>query len=108
MNTPTASRSAFRFPTARRPDAAEKVPAPEKREPDESTLDEGIEASFPASDPVSVTISPTPSREAARRGGATPAHAAWRKPVMAALASSALVGLGLAALFRQRRRPFLR
>ena len=109
---------AFRFPTAKRPEAAEKVPTPERREPDEQTLDEGIEASFPASDPVSVTISPTPSPEAASRGAAPrPARAAsWRTPALAMAASSALLGLGLAALLGRRRRqrqallrlPFLR
>ena len=52
-NTPP---DAFRFPTADNPQAAEKVAPPEKREPDEATLDEGIEQSFPASDPVSVTV----------------------------------------------------
>jgi len=117
MNPPAAdtdTREAFRFPTASQPEAAEKVPSPPRSAPDEGTLDEGIEASFPASDPVSVTVSPVPSPEAARRGAPAPARGRWRTPALAMVASSALVGLGLAALVNQRRRrpalrlPFLR
>ncbi|WP_295546084.1 hypothetical protein [uncultured Pseudacidovorax sp.] len=94
-NTPA---DAFRFPTADNPQAAEKVAPPEKREPDEAALDEGIEQSFPASDPVSVTVSPPPRKreEHARR----PVKGLVVSKSFALIASAAIAGLAIAAISR--------
>ncbi|WP_295378126.1 hypothetical protein [uncultured Pseudacidovorax sp.] len=94
-NTPP---DAFRCPTADNPQAAEKVAPPEKREPDEATLDEGIEQSFPASDPVSVTVSPPPRKrdEGARR----PVKGLVISKSFALIASAAIAGLAIAAISR--------
>jgi hypothetical protein len=44
------------FPTSRNHGKPEGEPVPVARKPDEAELDEGIEESFPASDPVSVNV----------------------------------------------------
>lgn len=54
---PEESSKPFPFPTA---DSHDKLPEPAKPvvlEPSEDALDAGVEESFPASDPVSVTVS---------------------------------------------------
>lgn len=62
----TASTDPFPFPTTEKhdalPDTDEK---PVAEEPSESALDNGVEESFPASDPVSVTVTKvkTPKRD---------------------------------------------
>lgn len=55
--TPKDSASAFPFPTAKNHRAnAEPAHAPKTEAPSEDALDHGIEESFPASDPVSVSV----------------------------------------------------
>lgn len=46
----------FPFPTAERHDAPAPLTQPVTAEPTEDALDHGIEESFPASDPVSVSV----------------------------------------------------
>lgn len=47
----------FRFPTAdSHPSNPEQPPPPVVADPSEEAIDNGIEESFPASDPVSVTV----------------------------------------------------
>lgn len=60
---PSASRKSqestkdpFPFPTAEHHDALPEKQKPVTEEPSESALDNGVEESFPASDPVSVTV----------------------------------------------------
>jgi hypothetical protein len=52
-----STTEAFRFPTAENHDAPLQQEGPLAQEPTESALDHGVEESFPASDPVSVTTS---------------------------------------------------
>lgn len=94
-NTPP---DAFRFPTADNPQAAEKVAPPEKREPDEAALDEGIEQSFPASDPVSVTVSPPPRKR--DKGARRRVKGLVISKSFALIASAAIAGLAIAAISR--------
>lgn len=48
----------FVFPTAKHhPNQPEELPLPAVEDPSEEAIDAGIEESFPASDPVSVTVS---------------------------------------------------
>jgi hypothetical protein len=55
--TPKDSASAFPFPTAKNhPADAKPAHAPKTEAPSEDALDHGIEESFPASDPVSVSV----------------------------------------------------
>ncbi|RYY97574.1 MAG: hypothetical protein EOO24_19600 [Comamonadaceae bacterium] len=55
--TPAAGETApFPFPTADHHPASEVPAAPVVEEPTEDAIDRGIEESFPASDPVSVTV----------------------------------------------------
>ncbi len=52
----TASTQDFRLPTARHP-KVENEPAQEiERDPSEDAIDQGVEESFPASDPIAVNI----------------------------------------------------
>ena len=97
MNDP--SPTAFAFPTAEHPAQAEKVASARTPQPDDDTLDQGIAESFPASDPVSVTVSEPPSAAPRARDDAATADArpAWRRPAPVALASSAVIGLGAVA-----------
>lgn len=46
----------FPFPTADHHEPPAKVDQPEPIQPTEKTLDHGVEESFPASDPVSVSF----------------------------------------------------
>lgn len=55
------SPPAFAFPTAEHPAQAEKVASAGTPQPDDNTLDQAIAESFPASDPVSVTVSEPPA-----------------------------------------------
>ena len=82
----------FAFPTASDPEKGETVQR--SPQPDEDQLDEAIAQSFPASDPVSVTVSPVPheTQETAAKPAPTPS-AAWTT----ALLSSAVLGLGVGA-----------
>ncbi|MDN4589656.1 hypothetical protein DBA29_14255 [Xenophilus aerolatus] len=93
------SPDAFVFPTSERPEQAEKVTSARVPQPDDDTLDQGIAESFPASDPVSVTVTEPPSpapRTRAPKAGVED-RAAWRWPAPVALASSAVIGLGAVA-----------
>jgi len=92
---PHSTPDAFGFPTAAHPAGGEQVATPTHPQPDEDALDRGIAESFPASDPVSVTVSAPPR---AAPPAATPAdpRPAWRRPAPLAIASSALLGLGAA------------
>lgn len=107
-----AAPPAFSFPTARHPEEGEKVRPASTAQPGEDQLDEAIAHSFPASDPVSVTVSPVPKdevqQEEARHAAASKA-AARRSPAgfwAAALMSTAVVGVGagVAWLFQRQRR----
>jgi hypothetical protein len=100
-STMTASSSdAFRFPTAGRHDAPAARVVQEA--PSESALDHGVEESFPASDPVSVSITrvgPRESVHAARPSPATgrsqPLKSALRTGLMAGAAASVLSTVAL-------------
>lgn len=46
----------FPFPTADKHDAPDPSIQPVQQEPSEDAIDQGVEESFPASDPVSVSI----------------------------------------------------
>ena len=70
----TDTKRPWPFPTAENHPPAEPA-APVTVEPTEDALDHGIEESFPASDPVSVTVTTVPSESAAERG-AEPAASA--------------------------------
>jgi hypothetical protein len=49
-------REDFPFPTAARHDTSDPLLKPVEQEPSEDAIDQGIEESFPASDPVSVSV----------------------------------------------------
>ena len=46
----------FALPTAAKPVVHNETTEPIEREPTEDAIDQGVEESFPASDPVSVSI----------------------------------------------------
>ena len=52
----TTSTDPFPFPTADKHEAPVEHQKPVQEEPTEQALDNGVEESFPASDPVSVTV----------------------------------------------------
>ena len=52
----TTSTEPFPFPTAEKHEAPAEQQKPVTEEPTEAALDNGVEESFPASDPVSVTV----------------------------------------------------
>ena len=52
----TATTKDFVFPTADKPDVAGEPTQEVEREPSEDAIDQGVEESFPASDPVSVNV----------------------------------------------------
>ncbi|MDH6594359.1 hypothetical protein M2165_004248 [Variovorax sp. TBS-050B] len=57
MTTEKTSEKAFPFPTAENHAKQPAEPAkPTEQAPSEEALDSGVEESFPASDPVSVTV----------------------------------------------------
>jgi hypothetical protein len=58
------STEPFPFPTAENHEALPEHEKPVTAEPSEAALDNGVEESFPASDPVSVTVTKvTPKRD---------------------------------------------
>ena len=63
----------FPFPTKEHHEPAAPVPQPEPITPDEATIDHGVVESFPASDPVSVSITkvstPVPTSGDEKAGG---------------------------------------
>jgi hypothetical protein len=64
-----ASRGPFPFPTSEHHDAPPATALPPAEEPTEDALDHGIEESFPASDPVSVSVTKAePNKPAAKDG----------------------------------------
>lgn len=93
------SPPAFAFPTSEHPAQAEKVATTRTPQPDDDTLDQAIAESFPASDPVSVSVTEPPSAAPRTRAPAAgvDARPAWRRPAPVALASSAVIGLGAMA-----------
>ncbi len=93
------SPPAFAFPTAEHPAQAEKVATTRTQQADDDTLDQGIAESFPASDPVSVTVSepPSPAPRAEQSAPGADARPVWRRPAPVAIASSAVIGLGAVA-----------
>lgn len=97
--------NAFAFPTASHPEEGEKVRTQARTQPGEDQLDDAIAESFPASDPVSVTVSPVPKEPPAGAAGAAHARrlpgstAVWA----AALLSTAALGVGAAMLLGRRR-----
>jgi len=93
------SPNAFAFPTSEHPAQAEKVASAPTPQPDDNTLDQGIAESFPASDPVSVTVSepPTAAPLTQQPAAGVEERPAWRRPAPVALASSAVIGLGAVA-----------
>jgi len=104
--TPRDGAPPFAFPTAHHPEEAEKVRARPHAQPGEDQLDDAISQSFPASDPVSVTVSPVPKdetekkKEGAAAAVAAPASALWA----VALVSTAALGVGAALLWGRRRK----
>jgi hypothetical protein len=52
----TTPTDPFPFPTAEKHDTPPEHHKPVQEEPSEQALDNGVEESFPASDPVSVTV----------------------------------------------------
>lgn len=97
---------AFAFPTARRPQEGEKVRPLPSAQPGEDQLDDAISQSFPASDPVSVTVSPVPKDEAEKKKPAAKQAVVRQQPAIlaAALVSTAVLGVGAALLWGRHRR----
>jgi hypothetical protein len=62
---PSTSTEPFPFPTSEKHDTPPEQSKPVAEEPTEEALDNGVEESFPASDPVSVTVDKvvTPKKE---------------------------------------------
>lgn len=62
---PKTSTDPFPFPTSEHHEAQPENEKPVTEAPSESALDSGVEESFPASDPVSVTVTKviTPKRD---------------------------------------------
>ena len=52
----TASPKNFQMPTAKNPKVENESSQEVERDPSEDAIDQGVEESFPASDPVSVNI----------------------------------------------------
>lgn len=100
-----AAAPAFAFPTARHPQEGEKVRPLPSAQPGEDQLDDAISQSFPASDPVSVTVSPVPKDEAEKKEAAKPAVVRQQPAILAAaLVSTAVLGVGAALLWGRHRR----
>lgn len=101
-----AAAPAFAFPTALHPQEGEKVRPLPSAQPGEDQLDDAISQSFPASDPVSVTVSPVPKDEAEKRKEAVQRAGTRQQPVLlaAALVSTAVLGVGAALLWGRHRR----
>ena len=57
------------FPTSKNHGKPEGEPVPVNKKPDEAELDEGIEESFPASDPVSVNVTKVVKKPGAADAG---------------------------------------
>ena len=97
---------AFAFPTASHPKEGEKVRELPKAPPGEDQLDDAISQSFPASDPVSVTVSPVPKDEAEKEKEAVKQAVVRQQPAIlaAALVSTAVLGVGAALLWSRHRR----
>lgn len=70
----TKTPEPFVFPTAdNHPGTPQENPPPTVQEPSETTIDAGIEETFPASDPVSVTVSKVDlPDDASTKGKSTP------------------------------------
>lgn len=76
-----AANIAWPFPTAA---SHAPLPLPEKPsliDPSEDAIDSGIEESFPASDPVSVTVSRFIGQHATTKATDQPSSASRRKPL---------------------------
>lgn len=97
---------AFAFPTARHPQEGEKVRPLPSAQPGEDQLDDAISQSFPASDPVSVTVSPVPKDEAEKKKETVQQAVVRQQPTIlaAALVSTAVLGVGAALLWGRHRR----
>ena len=52
----TASTKNFQMPTAENPKVKNKPTQEIERDPSEEAIDQGVEESFPASDPVAVSV----------------------------------------------------
>lgn len=104
-----AAPPAFSFPTANHPEEGEKVLASGNAQPGEDQLDQAIAESFPASDPVSVTVSPVPKDEAQKdraKKDAASSAGTLRPPAgfwTVALLSTAVIGVGAALLVKRQR-----
>lgn len=112
------SPEAFPFPTAAQHDAVNVPSAPDRatdadpaiEQPSESALDHGVEESFPASDPVSVTVSrvaprPTPPAGQAKDAAAAASKARWSAALRTGLIAGAWASvLSTAALMHVGRR----
>ena len=62
----------FAFPTAARPEVENEATQEIEHDPSEDAIDQGVEESFPASDPVSVNVTKierTEDGEAVEKGG---------------------------------------
>jgi hypothetical protein len=68
----TPTPEPFPFPTSEKHDAPPEQLKPVAEEPSEEALDNGVEESFPASDPVSVTVDKviTPKKDEAKKDDA--------------------------------------
>jgi len=97
------STKPFLFPTAKNHGTLPKTDAPPAREPSESALDHGVEESFPASDPVSVTLDKVSAPQAVSAHGP---HRISTRPVLrtALIAGAGASLLSTAALMLLGRR----
>jgi hypothetical protein len=89
----------FRFPTADDHDTRSRVEDYLEQQPTESALDHGVEESFPASDPVSVSVSRSAPRASGRPADSQPASrrfedSRWRP----ALRTGLMAGAGASVL----------
>ncbi|WP_077003454.1 hypothetical protein [Variovorax sp. KK3] len=67
-STSTVSSEPFPFPTSEKHDALPEHSKPVPAEPTEQALDNGVEESFPASDPVSVTVDKVVTPKSDKKG----------------------------------------
>jgi hypothetical protein len=80
MNTsPKPNASPFPFPTTEHHEPAAPVPQPQPMAPDEASIDHGVAESFPASDPVSVSVTKVPTPASAEPKDEPPAEGSAAK-----------------------------
>jgi hypothetical protein len=89
----------FRFPTAENHDTPFRMEGSLEQQPTESALDHGVEESFPASDPVSVSVSRSGPRASGRAGDSKPSSPRFEDSrLSSALRTGLIAGAGASVL----------